>query len=332
MLSAIRLPGALQRYLNGTIDAFLSIQPDRRSDFARPLREEALVPPHSVSWRILKNPIALFVGGTAAVILELAEPAVRAGVWEHTSFRKDPLRRLRRTGLAAMISVYGARSVAEPMIARVVQMHSSIKGTTAAGIHYSASDPRLLTWVHATASFGFVEAYSRYVGALSTLDLDAYYREGVAVSRMYGAEDAPRSSAEMQALMAAMRPCLVPSPIIFEFLQIMRETPSLPRPLRWMQPMLLRAAVELIPDELRESLGLTEYYGLRDRERWLMKWVAACADRIVLPASPAVQSCLRLGLPMNYLYAHSARAHQVTKENNQENQRGDGAEPIIPRP
>ena len=332
MLSAIRLPGALQRYLNGTIDAFLSSQPGRRSDFARPLREEALVPPHSVSWRILKNPIALFVGGTAAVILELAEPAVRAGVWEHTSFRKDPLRRLRRTGLAAMISVYGARSVAEPMIARVVQMHSSIKGTTAAGIHYSASDPRLLTWVHATASFGFVEAYSRYVGALSTQDLDAYYREGVAVSRMYGAADAPRSSAEMQALMAATRPCLVPSPIIFEFLQIMRETPSLPRLLRWMQPMLLRAAVELIPGELRESLGLTEYYGLRDHERWLTKWAAASADRIVLPASPAVQSCLRLGLPMNYLYAPLARAHQVTKENDQQNQRGNGAEPIIPRP
>ena len=303
MLSAFRLPGALQRYLNGTVDAFLNSQQGRPSDFAQPLREEALVPPHSVSWRILKNPIALYVGGTAAVILELAEPAVRAGVWEHTSFRKDPLRRLRRTGLAAMISVYGARSIAEPMIARVVQMHSSVRGTTAAGIHYSASDPRLLTWVHATASFGFVEAYRRYVGPLSTQDLDAYYGEGGPVSRMYGAVDAPRSSAEMQALMDATRPCLVPSPIIFEFLRIMRETPSLPRPLRWMQPMLLRAAVELIPKELRESLGLTADHGLREHERWLTKWAAASADRIVLPASPAVQSCLRLGLPTNYLYA-----------------------------
>jgi uncharacterized protein (DUF2236 family) len=303
MLSAIRLPGALQRYLNGTVDAFLNGQPGGSSDFGQPPREEALVPPHSVSWRILKNPIALFVGGTAAVILELAEPAVRAGVWEHTSFRKDPLRRLRRTGLAAMISVYGARSVAEPMIARVVQMHASIKGTTPAGIDYSASDPRLLTWVHATASFGFVEAYSRYVSVLSTQDLDAYYREGVPVSRMYGAVDAPRCSAEMQALMDVMRPCLAPSPIIFEFLRIMRETPALPRPLRWMQPMLLRAAVELIPAGLRESLGLTGRYRLREHERWLTKWAAASADRIVLPASPAVQSCVRLGLPVNYLYA-----------------------------
>jgi uncharacterized protein (DUF2236 family) len=303
ILSAIPLPGALQRYLNGTVDAFLSGQPGPRSDFARPLREEALVPAHSVSWRVLKNPISLFVGGTAAVILELAEPAVRAGVWEHTSFRKDPLRRLRRTGLAAMISVYGARSVAEPMIARIVQMHASIKGMTATGIRYSASDPRLLTWVHATASFGFVEAYCRYVSPLSAQDLDAYYHEGVPVSRLYGAIDAPRSAAEMQALIEATRPRLVPSPIIFEFLQIMHETPSLPRPLRWMQPMLLRAAVEMIPARLRESLGLSEYYGLRERERWLTKWAAASADRIVLSASPAVQSCLRLGLPINYLYA-----------------------------
>jgi len=199
--------------------------------------------------------------------------------------------------------VYGPRSVAEPMIARVVRMHSSIKGTTAAGIHYSASDPRLLTWVHATASFGFVEAYCRYVGPLSTHDLDEYYREGIPVSRLYGAVETPRSSAEMQSLMDATRPHLAPSPIIFEFLQIMRETPSLPRPLRWMQPMLLRAAVELIPAGLRESLGLTDYHGLREHERRLTKWAAATADRIVLPASPAVQSCLRLGLPMNYLYA-----------------------------
>ncbi len=303
MLSAIRLPGALQRYLDGTVDAFLSSQPGPRSDFAQPLWEEALVPPHSVSWRILKNPITLFVGGTAAVILELAEPQVRAGVWEHTSFRKDPLRRLRRTGLAAMISVYGARSVAEPMIARVVRMHASVKGTTATGLHYSASDPRLLTWVHATASFGFVEAYCRYVGPLGAQELDAYYREGVPVSCLYGAIDAPQCTADMQALMEATIPSLAPSPIIFEFLKIMAATPSLPRALRWMQPMLLRAAVELIPQELREALGLSEYHGLREHERWLVKWAAAAADRIVLPASPAVQSCLRLGLPMNYLYA-----------------------------
>jgi uncharacterized protein (DUF2236 family) len=69
MISAIRLPGVLQRYLNGAVDALLGGASQRDSDFARPLREEALVSADSVSWRVFKNPIALFIGGTAAVIL-----------------------------------------------------------------------------------------------------------------------------------------------------------------------------------------------------------------------------------------------------------------------
>src|SRR5690606_20623758 len=81
-------------------------------DFASPPGEPALVGPDSVAWQVFRNPVALFVGGVAAVVLELAEPRVRTGVWEHTTFRTDPLTRMERTGLAAMVTVYAARSVA----------------------------------------------------------------------------------------------------------------------------------------------------------------------------------------------------------------------------
>jgi uncharacterized protein (DUF2236 family) len=265
--------------------------------------EEALLPPDSVSWRIFKNPIALFIGGMAAVILELAEPSVRAGVWEHSSFRKDPIGRLQRTGLAAIVTVYGARSIAEPMIAGVVRMHAKVAGETSAGVPYSANDARLLTWVQATAGFGFAEAYSRYVDPLSQVEFNALYREGVLASRLYGALAAPKSIAELQSLFDSMRGRLEPSPIVFEFLQIMRETPAFPAPLLWMQPMLVRAAVEIIPDWIRGCLGLTASHGLRSRERWIIRLAAAASDRIVLPESPAAQSCLRLGFPITYLYA-----------------------------
>jgi uncharacterized protein (DUF2236 family) len=301
MISAISID-ALQHYLNGAVGALLGEASAHRNHFALPLREEALVPADSVSWRILKNPVALYVGGTAAVILELAEPSVCAGVWGHSSFRSSPLNRMRRTGLAAMISVYGARSVAEPMIARVVRMHASVHGTTPAGVPYHANDQRLLRWVHATAAFGFAEAYHRYVETLSQDGFDGFYAEGAPVSRLYGVTAAPGSSLEMAALFESMRSQLEPSPIIFEFLKIMRDTKTFPNPLRWIQPILLRAAVDLIPEWVRERLGLTEFYGSRAHERRLSHWAGAVADRIVLPASPAVQACLRLALPSNYLY------------------------------
>jgi uncharacterized protein (DUF2236 family) len=301
--SVIRLPRSLQHRLEAAASAFMNLQHGRSIDFTRPPGEEALLPSDSVSWRVCKNPLALFIGGVAAVVLELAEPAVRAGVWEHSSFRKNPVGRLQRTGLAAMATVYGARSVSEPMIAGVVRMHGRVTGETAAGVAYSANDSRLLNWVQATATFGFAEAYNRYVGLLSQSEYDGLFREGAPASRLYGALGAPRSSVELKVLLHSMRDRLEPSPIVFEFLRIMSDTPSFPRPLLWMQSMLVRAAVEMIPDWIRERLGLTGHYGLRGREKWIVKLAGAVSDRILLLESPAVQSCVRLGLPVTHLYA-----------------------------
>jgi uncharacterized protein (DUF2236 family) len=302
MPSIVRLPWILQSRLEAAV-AVMNPQRGLTVDFARPPGEEALVAADSTSWRVFKNPVSLFIGGVAAVILELAEPSVRTGVWEHSSFPRNPMGRLQRTGLAAMVTVYGARSVAEPMIARVVRMHAKVAGETPSGESYAASDARLLTWVHATAAFSFSEAYSRYVMPLSPGEFDALYRESVPASRLYGVLDTPESKAGVHALFASMTHRLEPSPIVFQFLQIMREAPAFPRPLLWMQRMLVRAAVDLIPDWVRTRLGLTEGFGLRSHEKWIVDMAAALSDRIVLSQGPAAQSCLRVGLPINHLYA-----------------------------
>jgi uncharacterized protein (DUF2236 family) len=301
--SIIRLPWSLQRRLDAAACALLNPQNGRTIDFTRPPGEAALFAPDSLSWRIFKNPVALLIGGIAAVILELAEPAVRTGVWEHSSFRQNPMGRLQRTGLAAMVTVYGARSIAEPMIARVVRIHAKVAGETPAGVPYCAGDAHLLSWVHTTAAFGFAEAYSRYVDPLSEEEFDAVYREGAPVSQLYGAFGAPRSDAQRRALFDSMQGRLEPSPVIFQFLEIMRETPAFPRPLGWMQRTLVRAAVEIIPARMRDRLGLTECYGLRAHERWIVQLAGRLSDRIVLAESPAAQACLRLGLPATHLYA-----------------------------
>ena len=303
MPSVIRLPSPLERTIAATAMSLLHPEGRRAVDFARPLGEEALVPPDSVTWRVFKNPIALFVGGVAAVILELAEPGVRAGVWEHSSFRQNPLGRLKRTAQAAMVTVYAPRSVSQPMIAGVVRMHARVHGETSGGVRYSASDASLLGWVQATATFGFGEAYSRYVRPLSRREFDALYLEATPASRLYGAVQAPTSYAEVSALFDSMRARLEASPIVLEFLSIMRQTGVLPRVIRWMQPTLVRAAVEILPPWVRDRLGLTERDGLRLADRGLIRFAALAAERVVLKECPASQACLRLGLPANYLYA-----------------------------
>jgi uncharacterized protein (DUF2236 family) len=271
-------------------------------DFTRPSGERALAPPDSVSWQVFRNAVALLVGGVAAVILELAEPRVRAGIWNHTSFRSDPLTRLQRTGMAAMVTVYGARSTAEGMIAGVRSMHERVQGETPSGVPYRANDPELLRWVQATAAFGFLQAYQAYVRPLSPDDRDRYYAEGSPVSRLYGAEGVPATEAGILALFEATYGSLEPSEVVFEFLAIMRRTALLPRILRPVQGLLVRAAVEIVPEPVRIRLGLGRREGLRPWERALVRAAGRAADRVMLRSSPAVQSCLRLGLPEDYLY------------------------------
>lgn len=240
------------------------------------------------------------------MILELAEPRVRAGVWDHSSFRTDPVERLRRTGLAAMVSVYGARSTAEDLIAGVNRVHERVEGRLETGEAYRASDPELLDWVQATAEFGFVNAYHAFVRPLSSAERDLFYSECLPAARLYGASGAPRSEAEMQQLFAAMKPKLTPSPVIYDFLRIMRRARILPLALRPVQHMLIRGAVEILPLPFRQLAGLGRRSGLRLWEGPLMSQAGALADRVRLDSSPAAQASLRLGLPIDYLWKAAA--------------------------
>ena len=64
----------------------------------RPRRagDAGLFGPGSMAWRIDGEALIL-AGGTAALLMQLAHPAVAAGVAQHSDFRADPFARLRRT-------------------------------------------------------------------------------------------------------------------------------------------------------------------------------------------------------------------------------------------
>ena len=267
--------------------------PGMAFDFSQPPGEPALAPPDGVSWQVFANPIALFIGGVAAVLLELAEPMVRAGVWSQGGFQRDPGMRLRRTGFAAMMTVYGPRPAAEQLIARVVRMHEHVRGTTADGRPYYANDPRLLDWVQATAVFGFAEAFHRYVRPLSALDKDAIFVEAQASACLYGATGLPRSWAGWEALLDATAPVLEGSGILAEFLAIMTEAPIVPAPLRPLQRLLVRAAVDIVPEPVR-SLPQLGGQGLRFGEAGLVRALARAAPLLPLGDTPPLQAARRL--------------------------------------
>src|SRR6266576_3487469 len=252
----IVLPWPLQSSLEAMARVLLKPADRSHINFSRPVGEAALLSPESVSWRVFKNPLSLFIGGVTAVIMELAEPHVRTGLWEHTTFRLNPLRRLRRTGLAAMVAIYGARSTAEAMIARIRRTHDTVAGRTPSGEAYCASDPELLNWVQGTAAYGFLQAYQAYVQPLSPAERDRYYAEGVPAATLYGATSAPTSEAELDMLFHATAGRLERSDIVLEFLAIMRSAPILPLLLRPAQDLLVRAAVDLTPSWVRTILGL----------------------------------------------------------------------------
>lgn len=267
--------------------------PDLAFDFSQPPGEPALMPADGVSWRVFANPVCLFVGGVAAVLLELAEPSVRSGVWDHTSFRRDPVGRLRRTGFAAMMTVYGPRSAAERLIARVVRIHARVAGVTPGGVAYRANDPRLLDWVHATATFGFTEAYHRYARPLSPAEKDAAFAEALPHAALYGATGAPPTWAAWEAMLEGSAPGLEGSDILAEFLRIMAAAPILPRPLRLLQRLLVRAAVDVTPEPVR-SLPQLRGHGLRTGEAAVVRVLARTSARLPLGDTPPVQAARRL--------------------------------------
>jgi uncharacterized protein (DUF2236 family) len=201
-----------------------------------------------------------------------------------------------------MVTIYGPRSQAEAMIAGVVRRHDRVAGQTSEGEAYHANDPVLLDWVQATAGFGFTEAYHAYARALTDEERRSLLIESAPAAQLYGAVSAPTSQQELDALFETMRVRLIPSPIIFEFLEIMRKTPILPGPAKRLQPMLVKAAVGILPDWVRNQLGLDASWNLNAAELAVVRTMTKAADRLLLPSSPAIQSCRRLGLPDMYLY------------------------------
>src|SRR5690348_16107402 len=139
-----------------------------------------------ISWRIHRERV-LLAGWGRAILLQLAHPMVAQGVAEHSAFTTERwgwVRRLHRTLDAMLALTFGSPDDAAGAAARINAIHDRVHGRLdhAAGgrapaTAYSAHDPALLAWVHATLLDSFLGAYRLFVGPLSPAEADRYCLE-----------------------------------------------------------------------------------------------------------------------------------------------------------
>jgi len=280
-------------------------------DYANPPGEAAYLDPGSVHWRVYKNPIALAIGGVAAVLLEFADARIRSGVWDHSTYKADPIGRSKRTGIAAMVGVYGPQSAARRVIQGVTNMHSRVAGQTPGGEAYKALDVELLDWVSATAGYGFLNAYDRFVSPLSEADKTRFYEEAHPIARLYGARYSPSSTADFLKMMDKLADRFEPHPIVEEFIGIIQSGQAAPNAPKVLHRALARASVSLLPPIVREKLALGREYDLSLLDTLALKAAGKLADRIAVPNSPPCQASQRLGLPANFLYRSQAEQKRL---------------------
>ena len=209
--------------------------------------------PGSVAWRV-HGDLSTLIGGLRALLFQTLHPLAMAGVAEHSDYRNDPWRRLHRTSRFIAATTYGTSAEASAAVAVVRGVHERVRGVAPDGRPYSANDPALLAWVHATEIDSFLAAYRRYGPApLTADDADRYVAEMAVVARAFDADPIPTNVAELTEILAFYE--LHATSTAREAARFLMF-PPLPLTMRPVYALVAASAVELLPLRAQLELGL----------------------------------------------------------------------------
>ncbi len=157
---------------------------------------EAFVP--SAVGRKINREAVVLLGWGRAVLLQLAHPLIAAALSDYSKFRRGPrgyLRRARSTVGAMLELSFGTPADAQRIVRRINAIHDQVHGTLdravgifPAGTVYSARDPQLLCWVHATLIESMIMSYELFVDPLSADEKDTYAIDATWLARELGVE------------------------------------------------------------------------------------------------------------------------------------------------
>jgi uncharacterized protein (DUF2236 family) len=169
----------------------------------------------AVAWKI-NSEIVLLLGWGRAILMQIAHPKVAAGVWEHSVYASHPrlrLYRFYRTLNAMLQLMFGTSEESATATQKILAIHDGVHGYLREDIGpfsaltgYTAHDPELLKWVHATLVDSFLLTYERFVGPLSLDDKNTYCWVASHLTTRLGVSQQalPQSYDELQAYIEQM--------------------------------------------------------------------------------------------------------------------------------
>lgn len=220
--------------------------------------DDGYFPDGGAAWTVHAG-TATFVAGIRALLIQALHPGAMAGVHDFSRYREDPIGRLTGTVRWIICVTYGSTTQAQRETARVGRMHQRVAGTyeTDAGARsYSASDVRLVEWVHLAFTEAFLGAHERWGGPIPG-GADAYVREWATAGRLMRLQNPPETEADLRE---RMRGFLVSGELrrderVDEVVRFLRDVPFTGS-MRLAYRVLFAAAVASLPREYRQLLGV----------------------------------------------------------------------------
>jgi uncharacterized protein (DUF2236 family) len=166
--------------------------------------------PHSVTWKLHREPV-LLIGGLRSLYLQALHPRAVAAVAQNSGYRTDPWGRLMRTSEYVGTVVYGSTEQVQAAASRIRRIHARMSATDPrTGESFRIDEPELLRWVHVAEVESFLTTARRAGLKLTANEIDGYYTEQLRAAELVGLDPStvPATAAEVAAYYEAMQPDL----------------------------------------------------------------------------------------------------------------------------